>query len=251
MAVKGLLERAGQSGITFDAGSVAEKQLLELVDQISQIPAGSAEERALGNFIDDYLARHPGPMSPQALKDMKQAAQRISGPIFAAESAGNYVGAEANTYGQANKAVAHGAQEALETIPGVAAAEREVQNQIGAARALKYSAGRGWSPRGELGIFGVNAAIGAALSHGSGVPAAMQNAAMEYLITRGLLTRGNVSRAGLALTTPQVAAFFRQFPRIAAEAIGSLTADQSALTQPETKPLGTITIAGLGPGDAQ
>jgi len=252
-ATRALLQRAQEAGVTFDAGQVVEKPLLDLIDALGAIPAGSAEEKALGNYIDDYLARHPGPLSPQALKDMKQAAQQISDPIMKAESMGNVVGAEANTYGKFNKAVATGAQNALETkisteagfAPGMAAAEGETKDMIGAARAIKAAAGKGYSLPTEMSLIGASGALAAALSptvrgkKDAGLPRELAQGVIEYMVTRGMASRYAISKGALALTAPQTAAIFRQFPRVAAYVVGQLQ-QQNAPTQ------STISIDRLG-----
>jgi hypothetical protein len=252
--VKALLQKATDAGTTFDAHSVLGGHLYDLIDQIGAIPAGSAEERALSTYIDDYLARHPGPLTPLALKEMKQAAQQISSGLFDAAAKGGVVGAEAGTYGKFNQAIAKDAQAALETIPGVGAGEKEVQSLIGAGKAMRQIVRRppGVGMRIVPKATGLmSAVIGELLLPHGGTISDVGRTAIEYgvgdLLGHFAASPEMLSRGALVLTQPQIAALFRQSPRLAAEVLSRM--EQYANTPPEQYPPGGgISIGGLEAG---
>lgn len=213
-ALRRLLVRAEASGKTFSPSDVATP-VLELIDDLAKQPLGDAEEKALAGMIDEFLRRHPGPLTPQAVKELKQSAQAIAKPIYRAQAAGNVVPADQALSRRFNEAIASGSKTALETIPGVGRQEGQTQALIGATKAIRRAEQRRLSLMAE-GITGAGSIVGALLAgqHG-GLDEGLKTGVTAYLVARGLMSPRSISRVGLQLTRRQTRELFRQFPRLA------------------------------------
>jgi hypothetical protein len=137
-ATRQLLTDAGAAGTTFDAQTVARGPVTQLVGDIARQPLSTSELNHIADMFTEYSGNH-NTMTPAMLKDMKQAAQRIAKPIFKALNQGNVVPAGESLKAQFNKAIADGAKDALETIPGVGASEARTQTLIGANKAIRQA----------------------------------------------------------------------------------------------------------------
>lgn len=236
---RGLLTAAEQAGTTFSPGAIARGPVTELVGQIAKQPLSESELNQVSRLFSEYVNTQPDQMSPNALKDMKQAAQRIAKPIFKALNSGNAVPAGESLKANFNKAIADGAKEALETIPGVGASEARTQALIGATKAIRRAEVRRLPLIAETaaplagamvgGAHGLMAddARGTAEGAGKGIGVA--------LLTRALLSPRSTSRAALGLTTPMIQQTLRQMPRAAVYALlDQVTGSDSGTGTPET-----------------
>lgn len=217
---RGLLAEAGQAGVSFRPQDVARGPVTELVGEIAKQPLSDAELNHVSRLFAEYVNTQGSQMTPNTLKDMKQAAQRIAKPIFRALNAGNAVPAGESLKAQFNKAIAGGAKEALETIPGMAASEARTQGLIGATKAIRRAEVRRLPLVAELAAPIIGGTVGGAT--GNDMQSRGQNAASGVgaaLLTRALLSPRSTSRGALALTQPEIQQILRQMPRGAVYAL--------------------------------
>jgi hypothetical protein len=217
--VRELLAKADAAGTTFEASSLIQKPILELVDDIARQPLGDAQERQLGGMLDEFLRRNHGPLTPTAVKELKARAQAIAKPVYRAVEKGFPVTAEQSLNARFNAAVGTGAKESLETIAGVGEGEARKKSLIGATRALKQAENRRLSLAGELGSAALGGAVGTAvtslLGAGGGAEDSLKNGVTGWLVARGIASPRSLSRGGLVLTSRQAQALLREFPRLA------------------------------------
>lgn len=230
-SVRALLAKAGQAGTTFTGSDVAQP-VVDLVQDLAKQPLGEAEQRRVAGMIQEFLDRHPGPLTPDAVKDLKQAAQAIAKPIYASASKGFPVTADQALGARFNSAIASGAKSSLETIPGVAAGEAQTQELIGATRALKSAENRRLSLMAEGASVAVGSGAGAALGQllgpDSHLDGPLKQSVIGWLVTRGLLSPRSMSRGALVLTSQAAQAALRQFPRLAEEWANSGSTTETA-----------------------
>lgn len=96
----------------------------------------TAERKLILKQMDDFIKQHGDEMDPVLLKQVKQFYQNRAATVYRAEQSGGMTLAQANR-GVFSKALAKGAREQLETIPGVAAREAETKGLIGAEKAAE------------------------------------------------------------------------------------------------------------------
>jgi hypothetical protein len=213
---KRLLTQAEQAGLRVSPDDLARGPVTQLVGDIAKQPLSESELNQVSRMFSEYLGSHPGRMTPTAVKELKQAAQRIAKPIFRALNSGNIPPAGEAVKAQFNKAIAEGAKESLESLPGVGAkvAESETRTQglIGASRAIRRAESRRLPLIAEMAAPVAGAVAGGATggdveSAGKGITAAV--------VTRALLSPRTTSRAALALTNEQIKQGLRQMPRAA------------------------------------
>jgi outer membrane lipoprotein SlyB len=210
-ATRRLYDDAGRAGVSFSPAAMARGPVTELAGKIAKQPISDSELGQLSRLFAEYLNTQPSRMAPVAVKDMKQAAQRIARPIFRALHQGNIPPAGDALKAQFNRAIADGAKESLEAaIPGVAVAEARTQGLIGATKAIRRAEARRLPLVAELAApiaGGVAGGLqgGDAEGVGKGVGVA--------LLTRALLSPRTTSRAALTLTQEQVQQVLRQMPR--------------------------------------
>lgn len=210
-----LLDDAAAKGVEFGSADVARGPVTEMVGEIAKRPLSQSELSEVSRLFSEYLNTQNPRMAPRAVKDMKQAAQRIARPIFRAINQGNMPAPGEALRAQFNKAIAEGSQEALETIPGVAAAEKRTQSLIGANKAIRRAESRRMPLVAELAAPITGAAVGGAVGGyegaGQGLTATM--------LTRALLSPRTTSRAALALTNEQIQQVLQQMPRASVYAL--------------------------------
>lgn len=216
---------AGARGVSFTPGAVAAGPVRDLVTDIAKQPLSQGEIKQVASMFSEYLNSQNSRMAPLAVKDMKQAAQRIARPIFRAINQGNMPAAGEALKGQFNKAIADGSKAALEAaIPGVAAAEARTQGLIGASKSIRRAEARRLPLVAEIAapvVGGIAGGVGGGdlESAGKGITAS--------LLTRALLSPRTTSRAALALTNDQIEQVLRQMPRAA---VYSLLSDVTGTT---------------------
>lgn len=231
-SVKALLSKATSDGMTFATSKIAEP-VLGLIDDIAKQPIGDAQMKTLENMLDEFMKRNPGPLTPLAVKDLKSRAQAVAKPIYKAMGMGMPVSADQTVAARFNGAVASGAKSALETIDGVGAGETEKQGLIGASRALKAAENRRVSLAGEMGsamVGNVAGTVADMLGPDSSLDGALKKSAIAWTVARGFSSPRMMSRSGLMLTSPQIEALFRQFPRLAVAAIEQAQAQSATPT---------------------
>lgn len=231
-SVRALLDKAGSGGTTFTNDEIAEP-VLKLIDDVAKQPIGVAQEKQLAGMIDEFLSRHPGPLTPIAVKELKQRAQAIAKPIYKAMEKGMPVTADQTISARFNDAIASGAKTSLETIPGVGAAEKKTQDMIGAARALKQAENRRLSLMAEGAGVAIGSSlgetVGAMLGPDSGIDGNLKKAVIGWAVTRGLMSPRSMSRGALVLTSTAAQQILRQFPRLAEGVISGTTAAPAAV----------------------
>jgi len=227
---RNLLKEAGEAGTTFEPQQMAAKQISDLAASVKDQPISGPDLKRLSTMVLTYLDEHGAAMTPQAVKDMKRAAQTIAKPVFKAQQAGGGVSADQALGARFNEAVASGAKDALETIKGIAASEAQTQSLIGATRAIRQAELRRL-PLAAEGISGAAAVVGAMLQPGSGLDDKLRNGATAWLIARGLASPRSISRQGLALTAEQTQQLLRQFPRLGDAVMKQLSVGQTGAGQ--------------------
>lgn len=218
-----LLRKAEAGGKEFTTSDVA-KPVLEFIDDISKQPLSQSEMKRLAGMLDEFMTSHPGPLTPLAVKELKQNAQAIAKPIFKAQRKGFPVTPEQPLTARFHEAIATGAKKGLETIDEVAGVEKHTQDLIGAGRALRQAERRRLGLAAE-GISGASAVIGGLLQPGSDLPDTVRNATLAWIVARGLGSPRTISRAGLTLTNRQVQQMLREIPRLAV-AVGQASGAQ-------------------------
>lgn len=217
-SVKALLAKATADGSQIATDNVATP-VLSLIDDLAKQPLGNAEEQQLGSMIDEFLARHKGPLTPLAVKDLKQQAQAIAKPIYKAAERGFPVGPDQTLKARFNSAIASGAKTELEKIPGVGAGEAQTKDMIGAVRALKQAETRRLSLMAEGASVAMGNGLGAAvdqlLGDKSPLDSGFKKSVIGWAVTRGLMSPRSMSRGGLVLTSEAAQQILRQFPRLA------------------------------------
>jgi len=227
---RGLLRQAGEEGVTFSPQQIAAKDIADLAQRIGNQPISGPDLRRLSAMTVTYLKEHGEAMTPQAVKDMKQAAQSLAKPVFRAQQAGGGVTADQALGARFNEAVASGAKTALETIAGIADSEARTQRLIGATRAVRQAEVRRLPLMAE-GLSAASAVIGALLQPDSGLDDRVRNAALAYLTARGISSPRAMSRVGLSLTGPVIQGLLQQVPRLAYAVATELQAEEA----PETR----------------
>lgn len=212
---RGLLTEAERAGVAFNPEAFARGPVTEIVGEIAKQPLSTAELNHVSRLFTEYIGTQPGRMTPGAVKDMKQAAQRIAKPIFRALNRGDVVPAGESIKAQFNKAIAEGAKGALETIPGVGASEARTQGLIGATKAIRRAEARRLPLIAEIAAPVTGAAVGA---YGGGAGGAAQGVGAALLM-RAVLSPRTTSRAALVLTNKQIQETLRQMPRGAVYAL--------------------------------
>ena len=228
-----LLQGASSTGQTFAPQQIAAKRISELADQIRTQPISGPDLRRLSDMTMAYIREHGAAMTPQAVKDMKQAAQSIAKPIFKAQQAGGGVSADQALGARFNAAIASGAKDALETIKGIAESEGRTQSLIGATRAITKAEARRL-PLATESLSGAAAVISAIAAPGSGADDRVRNALVAWAVARGIGSPRTISRTGLMLTGKQAQLALREVPRLAQAAAAYLNADQT-VEEPLTK----------------
>lgn len=215
-----LLTGAEKAGTTFSARGVASGPVTEMAGEIAKQPLSDSELNQVARMFSEYLDTRGGvnaTIKPNDLKDMKQAAQRIAKPIFRALNKGEVVPAGESLKGQFNKAVAQGAQGALETIPGVAQSEGRTQALIGATKAIRRAEVRRLPLVAEIAAPVAGAVAGGARSAMGGDARSAATGATEgitaAMLTRALLSPRSTSRMALGLTEPAIQQVLQQMPR--------------------------------------
>lgn len=184
--LKKLLNTAKLGGKKFDTGNVTKHVKGLLRDPV--LPS-KEKEKILSDLISFYKDRGLK-MSPDILQGVKKYYQDQAKLI--AKQGGNSLADQPSK--KFAKAMRLGAQEELETIPGVAERNQRTQSLIGAERAVE-NAVRKPSAKFEF--------------HKPGT----------YPVAKALYGSENSSRLALALVDPRVQAALRQSPRAAAELI--------------------------------
>ncbi len=223
-SVKALLAKATADGSTIATSSVAEP-VLKLIDDLGKQPLGDASEQQLAGMIDEFLRRHPGPLTPTAVKELKQQAQAVAKPVYKAVEKGFPVTADQSLNARFNSAIAQGSKKELESLPAVgqkvAAGEQKTQDLIGAVRALKAAETRRLSLMAEGASVAMGSGLGQAVSSVLGEESPLDNTLKQsvvgWAITRGLLSPRSMSRGALVLTDEAAQQVLRQFPRLATE----------------------------------
>lgn len=217
-ALRQRLDRFGMMGLRFDSSDMVAGDVADLLTKMAKQGTGDAEEKKVADLVDEFLRRHPGPLTPTNLKDIKQAAQEVAQPLYEAQQRGEYIGAEGRAETRFQGALAGNAKTALETIPGVAENEARTQGLIGATKAISDAELKHINRLTEAALFGTSVAAGAMGGRGNpdeGLSDEIRRGAKTWLVARGLMSPRIASRTALALTAPQMQALFRQFPRLA------------------------------------
>lgn len=220
---RGLLDAAEQAGTRFNPAAVASRPVADMATEIAKQPLSESELNQVSRMFNQYLNEHPGSMTPIALKDMKQASQRIAKPIFRALNQGGVVPAGESLKANFNKAVADGAKSALETIPGVAGSEARTQGLIGVTKAVRRAEARRLPLVAEVAAPMIGATVGGTRGAMNGDPRSAATGAGEgvtaAVLTRALLSPRTTSRVALRLTQPAIQQALRQMPRAAVFAL--------------------------------
>lgn len=211
-----LLTDAGNRGVSFSPSAIAAGPVRDLVTDIAKQPLSQSEIVQVANLFSQYVGQQPGRLTPVAVKDMKQAAQRIARPIFRAINQGNVPAAGEALKAQFNKAIADGSKVALETIPNVAASEARTQSLIGATKSIRRAEARRLPLVAELAAPIVGGVAGGA---SGGDAEGVAKGIGAAVLTRALLSPRTTSRAALALSASEIQQALRQMPRASVYAL--------------------------------
>jgi hypothetical protein len=254
-ALKSLLQRAEAMGTSFQATAVG-KELTPLIKSLRNQPVSAKDQSRLYDLVTEFLNKHRNPITPTALKALKQSAQRQAAPVLKAMEKGLAAPTERQALtARFHYAIAKGARQELETITGkvplkvggktarvgIKEAEKTTQSRIGAFRALYDAEHRppgAWAASVPL----VSGIVTGILSgeRGSSLSETTRNAVIVWLAAEGLTSPKGLSRGGLMLTSATARRLFRQFPRLHLSVI-------ETLTRPE---LGLATTAATAPSAA-
>lgn len=223
---RGLLREAGEAGTRFSPQEIAADEIAKLAGAIKNQPISGPDLRRLSDMTMTYLREHGEAMTPQAVKDMKRAAQALAKSVFKAQQAGSSVAADQALGARFNEAIASGAKTALETIEGIAQSEARTRNLIGLTRAVTKAEARRL-PLVTEGVSGAAAVIASLAQPGGGADDRLRNALVAWAVTRGLGSPRSISRAGLHLTSAQVQEALRQVPRLAEAVSAQINAGPS------------------------
>lgn len=205
------LARETSLGARYEPKQVAA-HVSKLVDDISEQPLSASDQTALKDMIDEFMQR--GPITPLELQKLKQKAQAFARPIYKAIERGMPVTADQSLRARFNAAIAQGAKEVMETIPGVATGEAEKRALIGVKRALTQAEQRRLSLMAE-GVTGSAAIVASLMTSDGDISETLKRGVGTYLIARGVMSPRVMSRIGLTMTQPQLKQLFTQFPRLA------------------------------------
>lgn len=205
------LARETALGARYEPKQVAA-HVQKLVGEISEQPLSAADQAGLKDMIDEFMQR--GPITPLELQKLKQKAQAFARPIYKAIERGMPVTADQSLRARFNAAIAQGAKELMETIPGVATGEAEKRALIGVKRALTQAEQRRLSLMAE-GVTGAAAIVASLIGSDGDISDTLKRGVGTYLIARGVMSPRVMSRTGLVLTQPQLKQLFTQFPRLA------------------------------------
>ncbi len=208
-----LLEQAGTRGVRFTIRDVIEKPVQSLAKQLDTQPEMRSDLATLGKFTRDLLEDKAGGITPLRLKAIKQSAQAVANPIYKAQARGNTVTAAQSLSARANRAVATGAKDALETVGGVADSESKTQALIGAARAIRQAEARR-APLTTHILSGVagSAGVGGGIGMGGGPKDDAMLGLTMYMLMRVAASPRTLSRAGITLTRQGVQEVLRLLP---------------------------------------
>lgn len=229
LELRSLLSKANAAGVRYDPANVAEP-VQALIRDIQQEPLFRGRERQVRAMLREFIDSHPGALTPEAVKALKQRAQALAASIYRAEEKGNVVPARQALEARFNKAIATGARKELTTAPkvggpgqavydeiaeGIGKTEAETQKLIGATRAVSQAEMRRLPLWAEAASAGGGVVGGLLLGETEGLPENIKRGVLTYLAIRGVSSPRAISRVGLTLTKPQLLALYRQFPRLA------------------------------------
>lgn len=205
------LARETALGAKYERADIA-RHVPKLVGELSDQALSAGDEAALKGMIDEFLQK--APLNPLGLQKLKQTSQAFARPIFKAIERGMPVTADQSLRARFNAAIAQGAKETMETIPGVAVGEAEKKALIGVKRALTQAEQRRLSLMAE-GVTGSAAIVASLIGSEGDISDTLKRGVGTYLIARGVMSPRVMSRTGLVLTQPQLKQLFTQFPRLA------------------------------------
>jgi hypothetical protein len=195
-----LLNSSNSAGKTFRTADVTRDVRAMLRDPV--LPSGE-KARIMGQ-LKGFLQDQGKKIDPPLLKEIKQFYQNRAATVYRAAKTG------APTVAQENRAafsaaIAKGAKNQLETIPGVAGREAQTQSLIGAERAVTDASMR---PPPSLNV----------LHPGT------------YPLLRSLSGPGAQSRLALFLTHPAIQELLHQSPRALFAFLDSVSPDATDVT---------------------
>lgn len=192
--LKRILQQADAAGVQFSPDNLLQP-MVELIRDLKRThPNAVREVEKVRDYIDDFRASHPGPLTPSDVKRLKQGAWSL-----AKKAIGKFELPEVALKQRLDKALAKGAQKALREIPEqglgrqIAAQEahtsRLLQLHPVVQRAEGATSGVTFSPFGPLRPLGT-------------------------MTPNMRLTRPMVSQLALGATNPAVQGALRQSPRL-------------------------------------
>lgn len=219
-----LLDQAEKAGAKILPDDIAEP-LIALYDDITHQPLSAGDKKSIMQMTKQFLKEHPGPMTPKAVKLLKQRAQQLALPIIKNRQVRPGTNARDAIEGRFNDAIATGARRALENMqtpmPGAAASrtfgqaiggrEGITSNLLDLADATRRAEGATsrvtFSPFGPLRLFGAT------------TPAIR-------------LSRPTVSQLALGASHPGVLQGVRQTPRSIEALLNMLLMDKAQTENP-------------------
>lgn len=231
-AALNLVRQAGAAGQRYDGIDLARKMMQDLMPQISVEPTTSrVQKRRLRQMIMSYLGDQPWSITPERLHRMKQKADDIATPIYAAIEKGDVpVSPRQRLEAQANKAFADHAREVMNlTINGY----QDQNLRTSQLMRLKDTIWPSEKKAATLTMQAVKAAtrpaFGASVGAGLGAAQAgphnrLQGAAAGALIGGMAGSARLQSAVGVGLNNPWLAVGIRTLPR--AFAVADKTSQQ-------------------------
>jgi len=128
-----LLSQAEGAGVRLTALDVTD-DVVRLMDDIGDQPLSSVDRRSVMEMLRQFAKDHPGPLTPQQVKDLKRAAQQLAEPIIKKRKIRPGTDPRAALEARFNDAIATGARRALENIPTRMKGGRQTFGEAIAAR---------------------------------------------------------------------------------------------------------------------
>lgn len=243
-ALKSVLADARKAGVSYRPDDLLGP-VQQLVSDLRGQPLNKADIASVQSMVQEFRATHPGPLTPEAVKTLKQNAWALARPVLKAEkTAPGAAQADRVIEARFNRALGQGAEQALSQLSSlrqpwsgprtVRGIEARTKSLIGAQRATQraeqtLATGIPLIPRGWGGWVlgpGAGAALGG-LSPSESPQERVGKAVGGGIAGAMTMSPPVLSRLSLAMTDPYTQFFLRQMLTRAAAGLAFPPADST------------------------